>query len=84
MPISTIPTTAALIITRDARRARPGRTRRRACLRAMTEGKTRSLGGKDIAVLRRSICVHSDTPNAVAIAQPRVARRGWRRISKRP
>ena len=35
----------------------------------MTEGKTRSLAGNDVAVGADSICVHSDTPNAVAIAQ---------------
>jgi UPF0271 protein len=35
----------------------------------MTEGKTRSVAGNDIAVGCDSICVHSDTPNAVAIAQ---------------
>jgi len=37
-------------------------------VRAIREGKTRTLGGKDIAVRADSICVHSDTPNAVAIA----------------
>ena len=33
------------------------------------KGKVRSVGGKDIAQCAPdSICVHSDTPNAVAIA----------------
>jgi UPF0271 protein len=35
----------------------------------VTEGKTRSVTGTDIAVGSDAICVHSDTPNAVAIAQ---------------
>ena len=38
------------------------------CLRAIREGKVRSVGGREIAVRADSICVHSDTPNAVAIA----------------
>jgi 5-oxoprolinase (ATP-hydrolysing) subunit A len=38
-------------------------------LRAIREGKVRSVGGKDVAVRADAICVHSDTPNAVAIAQ---------------
>lgn len=39
------------------------------CVRAITEGKVRSVGGKDVAVRADAICVHSDTPNAVAIAE---------------
>ena len=39
------------------------------CLRAVIEGKTRGVGGKDVAVRADAICVHSDTPNAVAIAK---------------
>jgi UPF0271 protein len=35
----------------------------------VTEGKTRSLAGNDVGVGSDSICVHSDTPNAVAIAR---------------
>ncbi len=38
------------------------------CVRAIKEGKTRSVGGKDIAVGADAICVHSDTPNAVEVA----------------
>jgi len=38
------------------------------CVRAIKEHKTRSVGGKDIVVGSDAICVHSDTPNAVAIA----------------
>ena len=40
-----------------------------ACIRAIRDGKVRSVGGKDVAVRADAICVHSDTPNAVAIAQ---------------
>ena len=38
-------------------------------MRAIREGKVKSVGGKDVAVRADAICVHSDTPNAVAIAQ---------------
>ncbi len=38
------------------------------CRRAIAEGKVRSLGGVDVKVGAETICVHSDTPNAVAIA----------------
>jgi UPF0271 protein len=34
----------------------------------VTEGKTRTVAGNDITVGSDSICVHSDTPNAVDIA----------------
>lgn len=56
-----------LIITRqhDARDPQEAAAR---CLRALREGKVRSVGGNDIAVRADCICIHSDTPNAVAIA----------------
>ena len=38
-------------------------------IRAVTEGKTLSTGGVDVAVRADSICVHSDTPNAQAVAE---------------
>ena len=38
------------------------------CLRALKEGVTESVGGKDVAVRADSICVHSDTPNATEVA----------------
>lgn len=56
-----------LIITREHEAKDPGVAAAR-CLRAVQEGKVRSVGGKDVAVRAESICVHSDTPNAVAIA----------------
>ena len=39
------------------------------CARAIIEGMVTSVGGKDVAVRADAICVHSDTPNAVAVAQ---------------
>lgn len=39
------------------------------CLRAIREGLARSTGGRDIRVGAETICVHSDTPNAVEIAR---------------
>jgi UPF0271 protein len=57
----------ALVVTRKHDAKDPSEAAAR-CLRAVREGRVRSLGGKDIAVRADSICVHSDTPNAVAIA----------------
>jgi UPF0271 protein len=56
-----------LIITRehDARDPQDAATR---SLRAIREGRARSIGGKDVPVGADAICIHSDTPNAVAIA----------------
>ena len=39
------------------------------CRRALEEGKVASVNGKDVAVRADSICVHSDTPNAVELAE---------------
>ena len=38
-------------------------------VRAIREGKVATVGGKDVPVRADAICVHSDTPNAVAVAQ---------------
>lgn len=38
------------------------------CLRAIEDGKVSTVGGKDIPAKVETICVHSDTPNAVEIA----------------
>jgi len=38
-------------------------------LRAVRDGLTRSLGGKDVKVVAESICVHSDTPGALEVAK---------------
>jgi 5-oxoprolinase (ATP-hydrolysing) subunit A len=56
-----------LIVTREHEAKDPAEAASR-CLRALREGKVLSVGGKDIRVRADSICIHSDTPNAVAIA----------------
>jgi UPF0271 protein len=38
------------------------------CRRAVAEGMVRSIGGVDVKVVAETICVHSDTPNALDIA----------------
>ena len=57
-----------LIITREHAATDPQHAAA-ACLRAITTGKVASVGGKDVPVRADAICVHSDTPNAVAVAQ---------------
>lgn len=57
-----------LIITRE-HAAKDEAKAAAACVRAMLEGKVTSVGGVDVKVRADSICVHSDTPNAVALAQ---------------
>ena len=56
-----------LIITREHEAKDPREAGARS-LRAVTEGKVASVGGVDIATGAETICVHSDTPNAVDIA----------------
>lgn len=55
-----------LIITREHDAKDPAAAAAR-CARAVREGKVQSAGGRDVAVRANSICVHSDTPNAVDI-----------------
>lgn len=57
-----------LIITREHAAVDPEDAAAR-CRRALAEGLTTSVGGQDVTVGRDSICLHSDTPNAVAVAQ---------------
>lgn len=57
----------ALIVTREHAAVDPGEAAGR-CVRAVREGLTRTVGGRDVPVRADSVCVHSDTPNAVAIA----------------
>ncbi|MBI1169825.1 5-oxoprolinase subunit PxpA [bacterium] len=57
-----------LIITREHAPTDPDKAAA-ACLRAIREGKVTSVGGVDVAVRADAICVHSDTPNAVAVAE---------------
>ena len=57
-----------LIITREHAATDPD-TAAAACLRAMRARVVRSVGGVDVPVRADAICVHSDTPNAVQVAQ---------------
>ena len=57
-----------LIITREHAATDPDHAAA-VCVRAIREGKVVSVGGRDVAVRADAICVHSDTPNAVAVAQ---------------
>ena len=57
-----------LIITREHEAKDPAAAAEK-CVRAVREGKVRTTGGKDLPVRAGTICVHSDTPNAVAIAE---------------
>ena len=57
-----------LIITREHHAVDPKEAANRV-RRALTEGKVRSVEGEDIFIKAESVCVHSDTPNAVAIAR---------------
>jgi UPF0271 protein len=56
-----------LVITREHHAVEPTEAAARS-VRALREGLTRSRGGPDVRVRADAICVHSDTPNAVAIA----------------
>jgi len=56
------------VITLHHRAVDPANAAARA-LRAVREGRTLSLNGCDVPVRAESICVHSDTPGAVAVAQ---------------
>ncbi|SMF56645.1 UPF0271 protein [Tistlia consotensis] len=56
-----------LLITREHEAVDPKRAAERS-LTAIKEGTTLSVGGKTVRVGNDSICVHSDTPNAVEVA----------------
>jgi len=55
-----------LIITREHDEKDPAEAGQR-CLRAIDDGVVKTVGGKDIPAKVETICVHSDTPNAVEI-----------------
>ncbi len=57
-----------LIITREHAPVDPKIAAKR-CLRAVKEGKTTSINGVEIEVGSNCVCVHSDTPNAIAVAR---------------
>lgn len=56
-----------LIITREHHAVDPAMAAER-CVRAVREGRTTSVNGREVKVRADAICVHSDTPNAVAVA----------------
>lgn len=58
----------SLIITRVHHAVDPSRAAKRA-VRAVREGVAESVNGREVRVRAESICVHSDTPNAVAVAR---------------
>jgi len=60
--------TGRLIITREHAAVEPEAAAKRT-LRAIKEGKVRSVQGTDIPMRADCICVHSDTPGAVALAK---------------
>jgi 5-oxoprolinase (ATP-hydrolysing) subunit A len=57
-----------VVITREHHAVDPAQAASRT-VRAVREGRVRTLGGKEVKVRADTICVHSDTPNAVAIAR---------------
>lgn len=57
-----------LVITREHSAVDPAAAAAR-CLRAVNEGKVASIDGGDVDVRVDTICVHSDTPNAVDVAK---------------
>jgi 5-oxoprolinase (ATP-hydrolysing) subunit A len=60
--------TGALIITREHEAVDPGQAVDRT-LRALNEGRVRSVDGVDIPMRADCVCVHSDTPGAVDLAR---------------
>ena len=57
-----------LVITREHAAVDPDEAAQRV-LRALREGKVRTLDGTDVPMRAQSVCVHSDTPGAVAVAK---------------
>ena len=60
--------TGRLIITREHEAVDPAEAAERT-LRAIREGKVRSVQGPDVPMRAECVCVHSDTPGAVAVAK---------------
>jgi len=56
-----------IIITREHAAVEPAAAAARV-LRAIDEGRVAAVDGSDVAVRAQSVCVHSDTPGAVAVA----------------
>ncbi len=57
-----------IIITREHEAIDPEAAAART-LRAITEGRVETIDGTDIEIRADSVCVHSDTPGAVAVAE---------------
>ncbi|MEO1191528.1 MAG: LamB/YcsF family protein [Pseudomonadota bacterium] len=57
-----------IVITREHEAVDPAVAAER-CRRAVQEGVTTSLSGKVVPVKAETICVHSDTPGAIAVAE---------------
>jgi UPF0271 protein len=53
-------------------------------LRGVTEGRVRTVDGNDIEVAADSICVHSDTPGVVKVAEAIVRKLGENGVEIRP
>ena len=58
----------SLIITREHPSVDPGEVAKRAA-RAVTDGVVRTTTGRDKPVRVDTVCIHSDTPNATAVAK---------------
>ena len=58
----------SLIITREHAAVDPAQAARRV-VRAVREGKVAAVDGTDVPVRAESVCVHSDTPGAAALAR---------------
>ena len=57
-----------LIIARE-HKAVESKTAADRCVRAVLEGLVKAIDGSDISVKAETICIHSDTPNAVEVAK---------------
>ena len=57
-----------LLVTREHAAVPPEQAAERA-RRAVAEGLVQTVGGRDVPVRAETVCVHSDTPGAVAIAR---------------
>ncbi|MEO3428932.1 LamB/YcsF family protein [Pelagibius sp. CAU 1746] len=57
-----------LLITRKHDAVDPGMAAAR-CVQAVREGAIKSINGKSLSVRAETICVHSDTPNAIDVAK---------------
>jgi UPF0271 protein len=61
--------TGYLVIAKGRNKHYPADRAVERCLRAIKENKVKTINGKDIDVGCETICVHTDTPNAIEILQ---------------